>query len=178
MRVVQQALRKLRLACGLAIVKLTDDARAVQQVQLTLLDGEVRSKVNHYQPYGFTSYADDGAEAVAVAVGGNRNHLVALVVDDGRWRKKNLAKGEVSLYHKSGSYVHLLANGDVKVFSASKLEVQAPSVTMSGSLDVQGPITSQAQIQGNTVRTAAGIQLGTHQHGGVQGGTGNTGAPQ
>lgn len=178
MSALQQLMRKARLALGLGLVKLVDDARKVQQLQVTLLDGEVRSKVNRYQHYGFTSVPEDGAECVLAAVGGHRDHLVVLACDDPRYRKKNLQPGEVALYHKSGSYVLMKANGDVQVFSATKLEVDAPSVTMSGTLAVTGNITSQAQIQGSTVRTQAGIQLGTHIHGGVQGGVSNTGVPQ
>ena len=190
--VLQQLMRKLRLNIGTGLLKLVDDARKIQQVQITLLDGEVRSNVNRMQDYGFTSVPLEGAEALLAAVGGNRDHLIAIRVDDGRHRKKGLTAGEVALYSDEGDYI-LLKRGriievlagtklkvtapEVEIIASTKVTITSPTVEMSGTLAVQGNITSQATITGNSVRTASGKILESHTHGSVQNGPGITGAP-
>lgn len=57
-----------------------------------------------------------------------------------------------------------IGNDRVKI-TAPLVEIDAPTVTISGDLDVAGHVTG------------AGIMLDTHTHGGVQPGAGNTGAP-
>ncbi|MCH5277768.1 MAG: hypothetical protein J1E80_08045 [Desulfovibrionaceae bacterium] len=51
------------------------------------------------------------------------------------------------------------------------VDIQAPTVTMSGNLEVAGNITAAGEMSGK------GIVLSTHTHGGVEAGLGNTGAP-
>ena len=64
-----------------------------------------------------------------------------------------------------------LTTPTVKVVASSAVEVTAPTTTINGDLIVNGKITST----GDTV--AGGISLMTHVHGGVQGGSSNTGGP-
>jgi phage baseplate assembly protein V len=184
--------RKIRLSIGLGIVKLVDDAREIQQLQVTAFRGEVRDKLNRYQDYGFTSTPKEGAEAVLAAIGGNRSHLVALRVDDGRYRKKSLNDGEVCMYHWEGGYV-LLKNGkeidivmpegkvnvtspEVTVTASTKVTIDSPSVECKHDLKVLGKIDvsqdatfgakidASGDITGLTVKDAAGKVLGTHIH--------------
>lgn len=65
-----------------------------------------------------------------------------------------------------------LAPGLVKVTTGGTVEVDAPTVHMTGDLQVDGSITAQGEVTGN------GIQLSTHVHGGVQSGGSTTGGPQ
>ena len=62
--VLQQMMRKLRLSIGHGLLKLVDDAKQMQQLQVTALKDEVRSGVNRMQDYGFTSVPVEGAEAL------------------------------------------------------------------------------------------------------------------
>jgi hypothetical protein len=59
----------------------------------------------------------------------------------------------------------------VTVTAGTKVSLATPLCEMSGNLTVSGT------VQGNAVRTASGVQLGTHVHSGVQSGPSNTGAP-
>lgn len=108
---LQRLLRPLRTQLSnmvaRAVVRLADDAKKMQVLQVVILDGETREGVERFQPYGLTSVPLDGAEAVVLAVGGRRDHLLAVVVDDRRHRKKDLAAGEVALYTDEGASVHL-----------------------------------------------------------------------
>lgn len=64
-----------------------------------------------------------------------------------------------------------IAPGLVKITTPGTVEVDAPTVHMTGDLTVDGSITAQGEVTGN------GIALSTHTHGGVQPGGGNTTAP-
>lgn len=64
-----------------------------------------------------------------------------------------------------------IAPGLVKITTPGTVEVDAPTVHMTGDLQVDGSITAQGEVTGN------GIALSTHTHGGVQPGGGNTTAP-
>jgi phage baseplate assembly protein V len=112
-RLMGRLARRLRLLAARAVVKVVNDALKAQGLQVTLLAGEVADGVERVQEYGFTSVPEAGAEAVVLAIGGNRGHLVAVAVDDRRYRKKGLAAGEVALYTKFGSEVHLKADGSI-----------------------------------------------------------------
>jgi phage baseplate assembly protein V len=90
-----------------ALVSLVKDSTKLQTLQLRILDGEVREGAERFQEYGFTSVPLDGAEAVVLSVGGRRDHLLVVAVDDRRHRKKDLAAGEVALYTDEGAAVHL-----------------------------------------------------------------------
>jgi phage baseplate assembly protein V len=113
-RPLQRRLQGLVARCVLALV---DDTLARQGVQVTLGAGETQD-VERVQDYGFTSVPEAGAEGIALAVGGSAGHRVVIALDDRRYRKTGMAAGEVAVYHKSGSYLHLMANGDLVIKAA------------------------------------------------------------
>lgn len=77
---------------------------AVAKVQVTSrgLDDEHQ----HWQPYGFGAAPKAGAQAIRFAVGAHREQLVALVVDDRRYRPA-LAEGEVAIFDDQAQAVAL-----------------------------------------------------------------------
>ncbi|HEU4604061.1 MAG TPA: phage baseplate assembly protein V [Steroidobacteraceae bacterium] len=155
MRLVHQATRKIRLGVGLALVKLIDDAKKIQRMQVSLLAGEVRDDVNRYQDYGFTSHPKSGAQGVAIAIGGNRNHTALIRVDDPRYRKKDLQEGEVAVYHWEGDSILLKNGNEIEITSTSKITVTAPEVVVTASTKVtlDSPTvecTNDLHVKGNT----------------------------
>lgn len=62
-------------------------------------------------------------------------------------------------------------------FHAAGIEVKAPTVAITGDLEVTGTIHTPSTITGDTDVVGGGKSLKTHTHGGVQTGGGNTGAP-
>jgi phage gp45-like len=110
-RPLQRRLQGLVARCVLALV---DDTLARQGVQVTLGAGETQD-VERVQDYGFTSVPEAGAEGIALAVGGSAGHRVVIALDDRRYRKTGMAAGEVAVYHKSGSYLHLKADGSIVI---------------------------------------------------------------
>jgi phage baseplate assembly protein V len=90
-----------------AVVSLADDSLKMQLLQLTIGEGETRDGAERFQQYGLTSVPLEGAEAVVLSVGGRRDHLLVVAVDDRRHRLKDLVAGEVALYTDEGAKVHL-----------------------------------------------------------------------
>lgn len=97
-----------------AVITAIDTVRKCQTAGLKLIAGEKKKEnVEHLEPYGFTSAAQNGAEAVVLFPGGDRSHGVAVVVADRRFRLKGLARGEVALYDDQGQSVTLTRAGIV-----------------------------------------------------------------
>jgi len=177
--------RRVRLMIGRAVLAAADDSKGIQLVQVKLLDGEVGDGVERMQNYGYTSVPKVGAEGVMVCVSGDRTHGIVVVMDDRRYRLKNLQPGEVALYTdegdtivmKRGRKIEVTAGAEitatapvVKVEASTKVTLTTPLVEMTQDLSVGGSITAAGV-------TADGISLTTHAHGGVTPGGGNTGGP-
>ena len=179
--------RRMRLMIGRAVLAAAaDDGKGIQLVQVKLLDGEVADGVERMQNYGYTSVPLAGAEGVMACVSGDRNHGIVVVMDDRRYRLKNLQPGEVALYTdegdtivmKRGRKIEVTAGAEitatapvVKVEASTKVTLTTPLVEMTQDLSVGGSVS----VVGDVV--ADGISLTTHAHGGVTPGGGNTGGP-
>ena len=174
---------RVRLMFGRAIVRLVDDARLAQELQIDLLEDESQDAVEHLQPYGFAAHPHAGAEAVVGCVGGLRSHAIVLAVADRRYRLKNLAQGEVALYDDLGNVI-VLKRDKIVITAQSKIEVTAPDglkitadteilgdLTITGQVSIDGAVTTTGDV------TAAGKSLQHHKHSGVQAGAAQTGEP-
>jgi phage baseplate assembly protein V len=115
--------RSVRNMVGMGVVDLVDDSVGVQRVQAIVAAGDTRASADRAQNYGFTSNPLSGATGIWVAVRGNRNHPVFLAFDDARYRKKNLASGEVAIYHHEGDFVHLKNGRVIEINSGSKIKL-------------------------------------------------------
>lgn len=149
-------------------VLLVNSATKMQSLQIGLLAGERKDRVEHFEPFGLTSKALPGAEHVTLFLDGDRSHGITVVVSDRRYRLQGLQDGEVALYDAFGNRVHLKADGTLDVVASSKVQITSPLVTITGDLQVTGTIT------GGTDVVAGGKSLKSHTH---PNGTPNTGAP-
>jgi phage baseplate assembly protein V len=122
-----------------AVVNLVSDDVKMQVVQLTILEGETREGAERFQEYGFTSVPLEGAEAVVLSVGGRRDHLLVVAVDDRRNRLKDLVAGEVALYTDEGAKVHLKRGRIVVEDSEIRLGSDSASsfVALAGAVEAQ-----------------------------------------
>jgi len=158
--------RRIRLLVSRGVLKLVDDSLKLQSVQVTLL-GDQPAYAERFQQYGFTSHPHPGAEAIVAAVGGARAHLVALSVDDRRYRLKALAKGEVAIYDDQGQRVHLTRAGIVIDGVGKPVQfVNCPDVHMDGNLHVAGDVSDK-----NGSMQEMRDTYNVHDHGGDSGGT-------
>lgn len=75
------------------------------------------------------------------------------------------------------------ASGSVAI-STSNMTVSSPETSFSGNVHIGGGLmvdgdgTSAGTLRGSVVQTSGGIDLGSHIHGGVMTGGGNTSGPQ
>ena len=105
-----------------AVIESVKDGDGMQLVKISLLAGEARSDVEHFQEYGFTSNPPDSSECDGGFrvgglghVGGNRDHLIVLAVGDRLTRLKGLEKGEAAMYNGvSGKKVHMKNSGELE----------------------------------------------------------------
>ncbi|SNT07898.1 phage baseplate assembly protein V [Pseudomonas segetis] len=154
--------RRMRLLVSRGVLKLVDDAQSLQSVQVTLL-GESPAWAERFQSYGLTSNPHPGAEGIVASVGGARAHLVAIAVDDRRYRLASLKTGEVALYDDLGQSVHLTRDGIVIKGAGLPLAfVECPVVTMDGDLEVAGNVRDHT----STMQDMRGI-YNSHNHGGA-----------
>ncbi len=105
------------------IVTGTKSDKKLQQVQIKGLADETLDKLEHLESYGFTSNPDDGAEALVLFVGGNRDHGVVVSTPDRRVRLKGLAKGDVAIYHKDGTKIVLKGSGKIQIMNPAGNEL-------------------------------------------------------
>ncbi len=90
--------RRVMLMFGRGVVRMINNGLKMQALQITLLNGETRANVERFQDYGVSSHPLPGAEVVYGCVGGNRDHVIALKVDDRRYRPTDGEPGEVIFY--------------------------------------------------------------------------------
>lgn len=165
-RLIAPVARRLRLVVSRAVVRAVTDSLRMQAVQIDLLADESRDNVERFQNYGVTSHPHPGAEAIVVAVGGSRDHLVAIAVDDRRYRL-SLAEGEVALHDDLGHVVHLTRSGividggghQVTIVNTTKLRVE-------GGIEATGDI--EDRCDGPDGRTMNGMRelYNGHTHSG------------
>lgn len=166
--------QRLALMFSRALVLLVQDDTKLQGLQISLLADEARDDVERFQNYGFTSHPLAGAEAVAASVGGSRDHLVVLAVDDRRYRLRGLAAGEVAIYTDEGDKIVLKRGGVIEMTASTKVRLVTPLVECTGNLQVAGNIDSGASITATgDVRDAGGTKsmagmraaFNPHKHG-------------
>lgn len=137
-----------------AVVTLVTESTRLRTVQAKYGSDDVRD-AEHFEPYGFTSRAAPGAEAIGLSVGGE--HTVVICVADRRYRLTSLAEGEVALYDSAGSSVTLKADGKIIINAATTVEIGAGA--------------TEALVKGTSFRTL----YNAHTHSNPEGGA--TGAP-
>lgn len=133
--------RRVRLMIGRGVWQGGDDTPKMQTGQISLLADEVRDNVERVQQYGLTSMPHPGAEAVVVSVGGNRDHGLAIAVDDRRHRPTGLQPGEVALYTDEN------ATGDghrIALKRDQKLELRGADLNakMTGAVAIESGTTA------------------------------------
>lgn len=164
--------RRLSSLAARAVVRLVDDSKARQLLQIEILKGELRDAVERIQDYGFTSVPHPGADAAVLCLSGTRDHAVVLAVGDRRYRLAGLEAGEVAMYDDLGNRV-LLLRDRVKVEAQALVEIEAPDVRIAAdTITIEGDTTFTGTVTANGKRIDD-----THTHGGVEPGSGNTGTP-
>ncbi|MDR1165750.1 MAG: phage baseplate assembly protein V [Deltaproteobacteria bacterium] len=161
----------------------TNDGSKMQGSQVTGLSGEDFLEVERFQNYGFSSVPPDGAEGIALPVGGDRGHLVVVAIEDRGVRKGGLGAGDVAIYNGNGDYLLFkegnkteLKSKEVLFDFGSKMDLKAPIIEITGDVKIIGNLTVTGSVSATGDITAGGISLVNHTHPGDSGGT--TGKPR
>jgi len=145
--------RRINNMIARGVVRASNAAGSMQNLQLGLLAGEDKDDVEHFEAYGFTSRPKPGAEHVSVFLDGDRSHGITIVVADRRYRLKGLAEGEAALYDDQGQKVHLTRDGIV-IKTAKKCRIDAANIELhasqSYSWDVNGFGERWTHVSGST----------------------------
>lgn len=136
-RLIDPLKRKIQLTVSRCVLRLVNDALSVQGVQITFLGGEVRS-ARRVQEYGFSSNPLEGAEGIALAVGGDSGNLVVVATDDARYRPTGEESGTVTVYNHTGSRIRLLPSGEIEILPSSG------TVRVVGNLVATGNVSDLA----------------------------------
>lgn len=163
-REVERGLRAVRQAFR-GVLRGQQLQTQVQRARVSGLAGEDVPDAEVMQHFGFSSAIPAGADVIVVPVGGKTAQSVVIASELGAVRIQLDAAGETVIYNQWGDRVHLKQDRTILVQAEVAVTIQAPTVTMSGDLVVDGDVT------------ASGISLVHHVHAGVQTGGGSTGAP-
>lgn len=171
-----QGMRALALRIGNMFargrVRSVNAAGKLQVLQIDLLAGETKDRVEHLEPYGFTSHPKVGAETATAFLDGDRSHGVVLVVADRRYRLTGLLAGEMAIHDDLGQKVHLTRTGivisgaglPINITNTPSVTITSPQVTMTGSLKVDGNIVAAGNISDQTNKSMAGMRLTYNGH--------------
>lgn len=146
-KVLSPLKRGLKSLISRAVVSIVTDSFSRQNLQVRLQADEVVDDVERFQNYGHSS-VPKGGEAIVLAVGGKRSHLVAIAVEDKGVRPSGLKPGDSVLYHAEGHTLLLTENGEA-ILTCKKFTVEAdtvlfdtPQTQFTGDVDIMG--TSRA----------------------------------
>jgi phage gp45-like len=150
-----QLRRRIALVVSRCVLRLVNDQLKAKGVQISLLAGETRDNVELFQQYGFSSVPLPGAEGVALAIGGDRGHLIVVATEDRRYRPTGGEPGEVTIFDHQGSVIRLLANGDILLNPAS------------GTTRVEGDLVATGNVsdESGSMNEIRGV-FNAHKHSG------------
>ena len=155
--------------------KVTDAQRGKvrNMVQLQLLNGEQRDRVEYIMPYGMSALPAAGSDAIMLTVGGTRDDVVAIAVADPSKQIRGLALGEFGFSD---------ANSTV-VFKTDRLAMRS-TMPIAMQSDATIYVTGQAVALGALGAAIYRLMdermialFNSHTHGGVLTGTGHTAVP-
>lgn len=158
-----------------AVITSLDTGKKCQAVGLKLIAGDAKENIEHLEPYGFTSAAQNGAEAAVLFSGGDRSHGVVITVADRRYRLKGLKRGEVALYDDQGQSVTLTRTGIVVNGGGKPITfINAPKARFEMDIEATGHIKDLCDGAGKTMAAMRTTYNGhTHKENGDGGGTTN-----
>jgi phage gp45-like len=160
----QMLFERVRHMIARGVVRSVDDAKLMQELsRIDLETGYRPTKIEHWHPYGFVQHPHDGAEVMALSLGGNRDHMVVIATADRRYRMK-VAQGEVAIHDDQSQFVHLKRDG-ILVKTPKKAIVEAPDIELKGNVAIRGNLSVEGDVSNTGNMTTGGVHtdsLGDH----------------
>ncbi|GKX57608.1 Mu-like prophage FluMu protein gp45 [Leminorella grimontii] len=173
--------RRMQLLVSRAVVNVINDSLKTQNLQISMLADDDADDVERFQNYGHSSVPPAGSEAIVLSVGGMRQQLVAVVVDNKGTRLNAGKPGDSALYHMEGHYFLLTEEGEVRlkckryIIEAEEVVIDAPETRMTGHATILGGSNTTGTSEAAD-HISAGISGKDHTHREHDGPT--TGRPQ
>ncbi|MBJ9011220.1 phage baseplate assembly protein V [Citrobacter koseri] len=143
-RMMAPFMRRVRLMLGRAVVNVVNDALKAQNVQISMLEDEEPDDVERLLNYGQISVPLSGSEAIVACIGAQRDHAIALVVEDRRYRPTGLTAGDTGVYHYEGHRMRLTKDGrliitckTVEIYADESMTVDTPRTIYTGDVEIQ-----------------------------------------
>lgn len=150
-------------------ISLVDSTGKMQRVQGSILAHEVKTGMEHFEPYGFTSNPFPGAEFVPIFLEGDRSHGITLVCADRRYRIRGLPTGSIAL-GVPGNSIIIGSDGTMAV-ETTALSIVAETIASEGEWTHTGILTASDDV------VAGSVSLVDHVHFGVTAGSEESGPP-
>ncbi|WP_447077667.1 phage baseplate assembly protein V [Shewanella algae] len=138
-----------------------------QNLQLKMHADESGDNIERFQNYGISSNPPVGAEAIVAALGGSLSGLVAIAVEDKKYRPQG-ESGDVFLYHLEGHKIRLTQAGqiivtatDVIFEAANSFTIISPETLIQGPLHVTGGISTDLGIYATGAITSGSVVTGS-----------------
>jgi phage baseplate assembly protein V len=130
----------LRNLIAIGKAKLFKRGKTLQEVDLTIRQGEDRKDLEHALPYGFTHLPHIGADTLSVFPAGDKGFGLVISVYDRRYQLPLPNVGDVAIYDHEGQCVHLSREGIV--FKSSKsVTIDAPKTHIKGDVIIDKECT-------------------------------------
>lgn len=159
--------RRITGAITRAVVSGVVEDLQRQNLQLKMHADESVDDIERFQNYGCSSFPPIGSEAIFAAIGGNLGNLVAVAVEDKKYRPKG-ESGDVFLYHLEGHKIRLTKDGKVVVTAtdvifeaANSFTIISPETLIQGPLHVTGGISTDLGIFATGGITSASVVSGS-----------------
>lgn len=86
-----------------------------QIVTVSLLQGQSRDGAEVFEPYGIAGAVPEGAEGIAISVGGSSDQLVVVCASPKGSTPEGRLPGEVDLYSTHGQVIRLHTDGSISL---------------------------------------------------------------
>lgn len=135
-RMISPIISKVNSLVFRGVVEKVNDSKDLQILTLNIGGGNLVSKIERVQNYGFTSHPVKGAQTVILFPGGNKSSGLAIAVDDGNYRIE-LDEGEAALYSKFGNLIKMKSDGSIEISTLPGKDIKLnANVEISGMLNV------------------------------------------
>lgn len=177
---LKKAIRKrIGLMINRFLLEVVDDtgldakgSESHQRVDGTMFAAEgLHRAASHFQNYGFTAVPLQGAEGLALQIGGSRSRLAVINIDDPRHRPTDLAAGEVQIYTDEGLVLHakqgriifmrgveldLDVSGAALVKAGGEAKLEGATVVLAGTVTIDGTLWAAHTHAAGTITAPAG----------------------
>lgn len=164
--------KKLQNLIKRGIQTLVANDSGIRQIAQVKFLGQTK-QVKTLSPYGLFGSPLLNSDWLIFQARANSDDLYG-IANYYKKRIKNLKEGEVVLMNvKTQDFIHFKEDGTIKHKASTLVEIEAPAVNVNSN-----NATFSGNVTVNGTLIVDGVTVNGHNHGGVETGTGNTGAMQ